>query len=197
LSNLEREFQLKTARQHGYDTVTSIMSMHEGEANVFYAFSGDYIQATPYTVFTSLTLLNCYLTVHICTKLNRSHVITGRTDLILPCLGRSEKETRNRVGQFLTVENSMSVVHASHGKLHPASPNLLSEPEIVARKAAATALSSRSRTPWLELGTNCNQIRDLLARVAPGFENFHESSPQQRVERRPSAGVRQANVYRP
>jgi molybdopterin-dependent oxidoreductase alpha subunit len=173
LSNLEREFQFQAPRHHGYDTVAAIKAMHEGKAKVFYALGGNFLQATPDTEFTAQALRSCYLTVHICTKLNRSHVITGRTGLILPCLGRSEKETRNGVDQFLTVENSMSVVHASHGKLHPASPHLLSEPEIVARTAAAT-LGSRSRTPWLELGTDYDQIRDRIARVVPGFENFNK-----------------------
>jgi molybdopterin-dependent oxidoreductase alpha subunit len=178
LSNLESEFHFQAPRQHGYDTVAAIKAMHEGKAKVFYALGGNFLQATPDTEFTAEALRNCYLTVHICTKLNRSHVITGRTGLILPCLGRSEKETRNGVDQFLTVENSMSVVHASHGKLHPASPHLLSEPEIVARTAAAT-LGSRSRTPWLELGTDYDQIRDRIARVVPGFENFNERVRQQ------------------
>jgi anaerobic selenocysteine-containing dehydrogenase len=147
--------------------------MHEGRAKVFYALGGNFLQATPDTEFTAEALRKCRLTVHICTKLNRSHVVTGETALILPCLGRSERDVRNGIEHFLTVENSMSVVHASRGKLAPASPFLLSEPEIIARTAAVT-LADRSGTPWLDLAADYDLIRNRIERVLPGFENFNE-----------------------
>jgi molybdopterin-dependent oxidoreductase alpha subunit len=172
--NLDREFGFQSPRHHGYDTVAAIKAMHEGRAKVFYALGGNFLQATPDTEYTAEALRKCSLTVHICTKLNRSHVITGRTALILPCLGRSERDVRDDgVVQFLTVENSMSVVHASHGKLDPASPHLLSEPQIIARTAAAT-LKGRTTVPWLAMGRDYDLIRDHIQRIVPGFENFNE-----------------------
>ncbi len=171
--NLDREFSFQSPRQHGYDTVASIKAMHAGHAKVFYALGGNFLQATPDTEYTAEALRKCTLTVHICTKLNRSHVITGRTGLILPCLGRSERDLDEKgAPQFLTVENSMSVVHASHGKLDPASPHLLSEPQIIARTAEAT-LKGRSNVPWLEMGRDYDLIRDRIERVVPGFEDFN------------------------
>lgn len=173
MANLEQEFQFQAPRKHGYDVVAAIKAMHEGKARVFYALGGNFLQASPDTEYTGEALRRCNLTVHICTKLNRSHVVTGRTGLILPCYGRSERDVRQGVENFCTVENSMSVVHASHGKLQPASPHLLSEPEIVARTAAAT-LGARSRTPWLDLIQDYDRIRERIERVVPGFENFNE-----------------------
>ena len=173
LNSLEREFRFSAPRKHGYDTVAAIKAMHEGKARVFYALGGNFLQATPDAEFTAKALRKCHLTVHICTKLNRSHVVTGETALILPCLGRSERDVRNGIEHFLTVENSMSVVHASRGKLDPASPFLLSEPEIIARTAFAT-LEGRSCTPWLDLAGNYDLIRNRIERVLPGFENFNE-----------------------
>jgi molybdopterin-dependent oxidoreductase alpha subunit len=172
--NLDREFAFQSPRHHGFDTVAAIKAMHEGRAKVFYALGGNFLQATPDTEYTAEALRRCSLTVHICTKLNRSHVITGRTGLILPCLGRSERDLDEKgTAQFLTVENSMSVVHASHGKLDPASPHLLSEPQIIARTAAAT-LKGRTSVPWLDLGRDYDLIRDRIERVVPGFEDFNQ-----------------------
>lgn len=173
MAKLEAEFQFQAPRKHGYDAVAAIKAMHEGKAKVFYALGGNFLQASPDTEYTGEALRRCSLTVHVCTKLNRSHVVTGRTGLILPCFGRSEHDGSHGKDQFCTVENSMSVVHASHGKLAPASPHLLSEPEIVARTAAAT-LGSRSQTPWLHLITDYDLIRERIERVIPGFENFNE-----------------------
>lgn len=173
MARLEQEFQFQAPRKHGYDAVAAIKAMHAGVAKVFYALGGNFLQASPDTEFTGEALRRCNLTVHVCTKLNRSHVVTGRTALILPCYGRSEHDATGGIDQFCTVENSMSVVHASRGKLKPASPHLLSEPEIVARTAAAT-LSGRSKTPWLKMVTDYDLIRDRIERVVPGFQNFNE-----------------------
>jgi molybdopterin-dependent oxidoreductase alpha subunit len=174
LASLDREFGFTSPRRHGHDTVAAIHAMHEGRAKVFFALGGNFLQATPDTEYTADALRRCRLTVHVSTKLNRSHVVTGRTALILPCLGRSELDLNAAgVAQFLTVENSMSVVHASHGRLPPASPHLLSEPVIVARVAAAT-LAGRSTVPWLELAADYDRIRERIERVVPGFEDFNE-----------------------
>ncbi len=173
MAKLEHEFQFQAPRKHGYDVVAAIKAMHAGQAKVFYALGGNFLQASPDTEYTAEALRRCSLTVHVCTKLNRSHVVTGRTALILPCFGRSERDVRGGELQFVTVENSMSIVHASRGTLAPISPHLLSEPEIVARTAAVT-LGSRSKTDWLRLISNYDLIRERIERVIPGFENFNE-----------------------
>ena len=171
---IDREFSFSSPRKIGHDVVGSILAMHRGEATVFFAMGGNFLQATPDTHFTAEALRKCSLTAHVSTKLNRSHVVTGKTALILPCLGRSE-EDRNREGelQFSTVENSMSVVHQSQGTLRPISKNLLSEVMIVARLAEAT-LGRQSPLDFVEVAGNYDRIRDLIERVLPGFENFTE-----------------------
>lgn len=171
---IDREFGFRSPRKHGYDVVASILAMHRGEAKVFFAMGGNFLQATPDTHFTAEALRRCSLTVHVSTKLNRSHVVNGRTALILPCLGRSE-EDRDEKGdlQFATVENSMSVVHQSKGTLAPVSDHLLSETMIVARLAEAT-LGNRTNFSFVETARSHDRVRDLIERTLPGFENFNE-----------------------
>ena len=117
--------------RHGYDTVETIRAMRDGTVSVFVGLGGNFAAATPDTTATEAALRSCELTVQISTKLNRSHLVTGRTALILPCLGRTERDSRPAGDQFVTVEDSMSAVHASRGNLDPASPDLLSEVDIV------------------------------------------------------------------
>ncbi|RYD35237.1 MAG: FdhF/YdeP family oxidoreductase [Verrucomicrobiaceae bacterium] len=170
---LDREFNFQSPRPHGMDTVAAIQAMHDGRVRVFCALGGNFLQAAPDTEFTAEALRACRLTIHICTKLNRSHLVTGRTALILPCLGRSEEDLRGGVPQSVTVENSMSIVHASRGRLTPASPWLLSETAIVAGLAAA-ALEEKTTVPWGEFANDYDLIRDAVSRVVPHFENFNE-----------------------
>ena len=172
MDKLEQTFHFTVPRHHGWDTVAAIKAMHEGKGKVFYALGGNFLQATPDTEYTAEALRRCNLTVHISTKLNRSHIITGKTALILPCLGRSEVDWRDGEVHFLTVENSMGVVHQSKGQLTPASPHLLSEPEIVARTAAAT-LGSRACIDYTATAQDYDQIRQLIEHVVPGFEDFN------------------------
>ncbi len=171
---IDREFGFVSPRRHGYDTVASILAMHRGEGKVFFAMGGNFLQATPDTQFTAEALRKCSLTAHVSTKLNRSHVVTGRTALILPCLGRSELDCNARgEPQFSTVENSMGIVHQSQGSLAPASDHLLSETMIVARLAEAT-LAGRTAFPFVETAGDYDRIREIIARTLPGFENFNE-----------------------
>lgn len=171
---IDREFRFTSPREIGHDTVGSILAMHRGEASIFFAMGGNFLQATPDTNFTAEALRNCTLTVHVSTKLNRSHVVTGRCALILPCLGRSEEDHNERgEGQFSTVENSMGIVHQSRGSLKPVSDNLLSETMIVARLAEAT-LGKRESLDFVHVAGDNDRIRDLIARTLPGFENFNE-----------------------
>lgn len=173
LDQLENVFGFKAPRHHGYDTVMAIKAMHEGKGRVFIGLGGNFLSATPDTEFTAAALRRCQLTAHISTKLNRSHLITGRRALILPCLGRSEIDLRHGVEQFVTVENSMSIVHMSRGSLRPASDDLLSETAIIAGIAAAT-LNNRSTVPWRELAGNYDLIRDKIEAVIPDFQRFNE-----------------------
>ncbi len=175
LAALDRECGISSPRDHGYDTVAAIHAMHRGAAKVFFALGGNFLQASPDTDFTAAALRNCELTVHVSTKLNRSHLVTGRTALILPCLGRSE---RDGDGQFVTCENSMGVVQMSSGVLAPASPDLRSEVEIIAGLAAAVDHPENGPVPWLWLAEDYDRIRSLIERVVPGFENYSARASQ-------------------
>lgn len=172
LDNLEKEFSFKAPRKHGFDVVNAIEAMHQKKAKVFLGMGGNFISATPDTEFTAEALRNCNLTVHISTKLNRSHLIHGKKALILPCLGRSEKDVQASGGQFVSVENSMGVVHKSQGNLKPCSEDLLSEPAIVGRLAQATL--KKSTTNWSRLITNYDFIRDKIEATIPGFKNYNQ-----------------------
>jgi len=172
LDKLESEFSFKAPRKHGYDVVEAIKAMHEKRAKVFFGMGGNFISATPDTEYTADALRNCSLTVHVSTKLNRSHLIHGKRALILPCLGRSEKDQQESGEQFVSVENSMGVVHQSSGHLNPLSKHLLSEPAIVTRLATATLKDSK--VDWSELVKDYDQIRNKIEAVIPGFDNYNE-----------------------
>ncbi|MGW1123383.1 FdhF/YdeP family oxidoreductase [Streptomyces sp. NPDC002526] len=172
LDALDKEFGITSPRHHGYDVVRAIRALRDGEAKVFFAMGGNFVAATPDTDVTEAAMRNARLTVHVSTKLNRSHAVTGARALILPTLGRTDKDVQAGGKQFVTVEDSMSKVHASRGNLTPASPHLLSEPAIVARLARAV-LGPESATPWEEFEKDYTTIRDHISRVVPGFENFN------------------------
>lgn len=172
LTALDREFNFTAPRQHGFDTVQAIKAMHDGRAKVFFGLGGNFLSATPDTEFTAAALCKCRLTAHVSTKLNRAHLITGEQALILPCLGRTEVDLQHGVSQFVSVENSMGVVHSSRGVLEPASDHLLSEPRIVARLAQAV-LGERTSVNWDELANDYDRVRDRIARVVPGFDDFN------------------------
>ena len=177
LDRLDAEFAMKAPRSHGFDTVDAIRAMHDGRAKVFVAMGGNFLSATPDTEFTAAALRRCSLTAHIATKLNRAHLVTGRTALILPCLGRSERDVQGGGEQFVTTEDSMGIINASHGKLEPASPWLLSEPAIVCRLARAVLATKRvdgnAPVPWSEFEANYDLIRQRIERVVPGFEDYN------------------------
>ena len=172
LDKLGEEFGFEPPRNHGFDTVKAIHAMHDGQGKVFFALGGNFLSATPDTDFTAAALRRCRLTAHVSTKLNRSHLITGERALILPCLGRTEVDEQGTGPQFVTTENSMGVVQISRGSLEPASPELLSEPQIVARLARAT-LERRTTVDWEGLARNYDKIRDAIERVIPGFDDYN------------------------
>ena len=166
---LKDEFGFDAPVSTGLDTVYSIQAMHEGKAKVFIALGGNFVSAASDTNYTEQALRNCDLTVQISTKLNRSHLVTGKTALILPTLGRSEKDISNGEERKVTVENSMGKVHSSQGHLRPASDALMSEPEIVANIAHYT-LGTKVNVNWLELGKNYEMIREKIEKVIAGFQ---------------------------
>ncbi|MGY1501643.1 FdhF/YdeP family oxidoreductase [Streptomyces sp. QTS52] len=177
LDALEKEFGFAPPREHGYDVVRAIRALRDGEAKVFFAMGGNFVSASPDTEVTEAAMRRARLTVHVSTKLNRSHAVTGARALILPTLGRTERDLQvgpngRSTEQFVTVEDSMGMVHASRGRLEPASTHLLSEPAIVCR-LARRVLGEGSRTPWEEFEKDYATVRDRIARVIPGFEDFN------------------------
>jgi molybdopterin-dependent oxidoreductase alpha subunit len=158
-------------RAHGLDTVGSIAAMQRGEVKVFVGMGGNFALAAPDTVATFEGLRRCELTVQVSTKLNRSHLVHGRRALILPCLGRTEKDEQRGGLQSTSVEDSMSMVHLSKGMKAPASPKLLSEPAIIAGMARASL--PETRTPWQGYVDDYDTIRDTMAKVLEGFEGFN------------------------
>ncbi|QHE87613.1 FdhF/YdeP family oxidoreductase [Hydrogenophaga sp. BPS33] len=173
LDRLQQVFGFEPPRAPGVDTVEAIQLMLDGKGKVFFALGGNFAAATPDTYATWKALRQCDLTVHVATKLNRSHVVHGREALILPCLGRTEIDVQAQGPQGVTVEDSMSMVHISMGINPPASEHLLSEPAIVARLAEAT-LKARSRTPWLWLVEDYARIRDQIEAVFDDdFKDFN------------------------
>jgi molybdopterin-dependent oxidoreductase alpha subunit len=172
LKRLDDRYGFTAPRAHGFDTVDAIEAMRDGRAQVFVALGGNFLSATPDSEVTGQALMNCALTVQVSTKLNRSHVITGEEALILPCLGRSERDIQDSRPQFVSVENSMGVVHRSQGVHEPASPALRSEPSIVAGLAHAT-LGDASTVPWLTLARSYDRIRDEIEAVIPGFDDYN------------------------
>ncbi|AHK33997.1 FdhF/YdeP family oxidoreductase [Rhodococcus opacus] len=172
LAALDAEFGIRSPREHGLDAVDSIRAMRDGKASVFLGMGGNFVSATPDTETTEAALRGCALTVQVSTKLNRSHLVTGRTALILPSLGRTDKDVQSGKKQQVTVEDSMSMVHLSRGSLTPASDQLRSEVAIVCGIAQALFGPGHS-VPWTEFTADYDRIRDSIARVIPGFEDFN------------------------
>ena len=171
LDRLAAEFDFAPPRTPGHDVVGAIAAMERGDCRVFVAMGGNFAAATPDTLRTAAALRQCTLTAHVATKLNRSHLVHGRQALILPCLGRTEIDLQETGPQGVTVEDSMSMVHVSAGMNPPASEHLLSEPMIVARLAAATLPASKTRWTWL--AGDYDRIRERIARVIEGFDDFN------------------------
>ncbi len=175
LDSIQAEFGFDPPREHGHDTVDAVRALRDGRARFFLGMGGNFTAAVSDTAVTEQAMRNADLTVHVSTKLNRSHVVHGTEALILPALGRSERDRTGGLEQRITVEDSMSAVHASHGPLTPASPHLRSEVDIICSLAKAT-LGERHDIPWEEFRTDYTAIRDRIARVVPGCEEYDERS---------------------
>ena len=172
LDRLGAKFGFSPPRKPGFDVVDSIRAMRDGRAKVFFAMGGNFLSAAPDTETTAAALRTTRLTVHVSTQLNRSHLIAGRQAIILPCLGRTEEDRQASGLQFVSVENSMGVVHQSRGRARPASDHLLSEPAIVARLAKAV-LGERSRVDWDRIVEDYDHVRSAIEQVVPGFEDYN------------------------
>lgn len=171
--NLEREFSFETPERDGYNTVESIAAMLDGRAKVFFAMGGNFAAASPDTPNVEKALMNCDLTVQVITKLNRTALVPGKVSLILPCLGRSEKDIQTSGEQFVSTESTMLNVQMSKGIFEPTSEHLRSEPWIVCELAKAT-LGERTTVDWDVMAGNYDNIRDAISRVVPGCENYNE-----------------------
>ncbi len=173
LDRIEENFGFKPPREHGLDVVDSIKAMHQGKVKVFFAMGGNFLSATPDTLYTANALRNIGLTVQVSTKLNRSHLITGKEAIILPCFGRTDKDYLKGELQFVTTENSMGVIQMSKGVLNPVSDNLKSEPMIVCHLAKAY-FGGNSPVKWDWYMENYDNIRWDIERTIPGFDLYND-----------------------
>lgn len=173
LDRLEAEFGFEPPRRHGYDTVDAIRAMQAGEVDVFVAMGGNFLMAAPDTDATARALGSCRLTVQVSTKLNRSHLVGGQAALILPALGRTEIDRTGGRQQRVSVEDSMSAVHASVGRLPPASDQLRSEVAIVCGLARALFGPDGGGIDWAAMEADYDVIRDRIEAVVPGFTDFN------------------------
>ncbi len=171
LDKLASEFGFEPPREHGVDTVDAIRAMRDGNVDVFFALGGNFASATPDTAVTEAALANCKLTVHVATKLNRSHVCHGRESLLLPCLGRTEQDVQAGGEQFVTVEDSMAMVHSSRGRLEPVSDQVRSEVAIVTGLGHALFGDD---VGWRRMGNDYGLIRKHIEHVVPGFHAFEQ-----------------------
>ena len=172
LDALDARFGISSPRKHGYDTVDAIRAMRDGRAGVFIGMGGNFVSATPDTAVTEAALRSCALTVQISTKLNRSHLVHGRTALILPTLGRTDRDIVGGHKQQVSVEDSMSMVHLSRGSLHPPSDQLRSEVGIVC-ELARTLLGPDHPVPWESFAADYDTVRDAIAAVVPGCADYN------------------------
>ncbi|MGV9800202.1 FdhF/YdeP family oxidoreductase [Mycobacterium sp. NPDC003449] len=172
LAALDARFGIVSPRRHGFDTVDAIRAMRDGRAKVFIGMGGNFVSATPDTEVTEAGLRSCRLTVQVSTKLNRSHLVHGRTALILPTLGRTDRDIVGGHKQQVSVEDSMSMVHLSRGSLHPPSEELRSEVAIVCQ-LARTLLGPDHPVPWETFAADYDTIRDAIAAVVPGCADYN------------------------
>ncbi|WP_439488849.1 FdhF/YdeP family oxidoreductase [Algoriphagus sp.] len=169
---IKKTFGFDPPAHEGVDVVKAIPAMHEGKAKIFIGLGGNFVSAASDTEYTAKALQNCDLTVQISTKLNRSHLVTGKTALILPTLGRSDKDYKDGEARHFTVENSMGIVHRSQGFLEPISDKLKSEPEIIAGIAAAYFREDHP-VKWKLLGSNYELLREKLGEVIADFKDIN------------------------
>jgi len=171
LAGVERAFGFTPPTRHGHDAVAAMTAISEGRSKVFFSLGGNFAVALsdPGRCFAAMRKLE--LGVFVSTKLNRTHLLIGKEAILLPCLGRTEEDIQAGGPQSVTVEDSMSMVHASRGKLTPASPHLRSETAIVAGIARASL--PNSVVAWEDLVADYDRIRDKIEAVFPDFQDYN------------------------
>jgi molybdopterin-dependent oxidoreductase alpha subunit len=172
LDKIEEKYGFKPSNKHGYSVIDAIKAMYNKEAKVFFGLGGNFISAVPDTLYSAKALANCNLTVHVSTKLNRSHLVTGKEALILPCLGRTEIDYQKTGVQVQSVENSMGIVSATKGVLEPCSDSIISEVAVVCGIAHAT-LKEKSKVNWLQYKDDYNLVRNDIEAVVSGFNDYN------------------------
>ncbi|OEK08136.1 hypothetical protein A8C32_01355 [Flavivirga aquatica] len=177
LDKIENKYGFKPTAKHGYSVIDAIKAMYEKKAKVFFGLGGNFISAVPDTAYAAQALANCNLTVHVSTKLNRSHLVTGKEALILPCLGRTEKDYQKTGEQVQSVENSMGIVSSTKGILEPCSSALLSEVAVVCGIAHET-LKDRTKINWLAYKDDYNLVREDIQEVVSGFDDYNKRLKQ-------------------
>lgn len=177
LDKIEAKYGFKPSSKHGYSVIDAIKAMYEKKAKVFFGMGGNFISAVPDTLYAAQALANCNLTVHVSTKLNRSHLVTGKEALILPCLGRSEKDYQKTGIQVQSVENSMGIVSSTKGVLEPCSKKIISEVAVVCGMAHAT-LKNRTKINWLQYKDDYNLVRHDIQEVVDGFDDYNSKLKQ-------------------
>jgi len=173
LDRIKDVFGFEPPRNHGFDVVSAIHAMHDGRLRVFFGMGGNFISATPDTSYTAAGMRKLDLSVHVSIKMNRSHLVHGKEALILPTLSRSDKDMVNGEAQFISTENSMGVIQSSKGILNPVSDKLINETQIVCRMAKAT-LGKRSVVDWDKYHNSYDEVRDIIEKCIPGFENYNQ-----------------------
>ena len=172
LDTLAATFGFEPPRKHGVDVVQAIALMHKEPGKYFISLGGNFLSAAPDTDYTTQALEQTQLSVHISTKLNRSHLHHGEIGLILPCLGRTDTIIEKSGPQTLTVENSMGTVHTTRGFVKSHTNRLLSEPHIIAQIASRTI--GNDIVDWHALIDDYDRIRILISKAVVGFESFNE-----------------------
>lgn len=177
LDKIENKYGFKPKSEHGYSVIDAIKAMNEEKVKVFFGMGGNFISAVPDTTYAAIGISKCNVTVHVSTKLNRSHLVTGKEALILPCLGRTEKDYQKTGIQIQSVENSMGIVSSTKGILEPCSSDLMSEVAVVCGIAHAT-LKDRTKVKWLDYKDDYNLVRDDIQEVIEGFEDYNNRLKQ-------------------
>ncbi len=170
---LEKEFKFTTKAEDGFDSVKSLEAMHDGKAKIFFAMGGNFLLAVPDTLYAEKALENCEIVAQVITKLNRTALINRKTSLILPCLGRSEKDLTGGKEQFITTESTMLNVQQSRGILEPASEDLRSETWIVC-KLAESVLKENTTVDWAAMREDYDVIRESIGRVVAGCDDYND-----------------------
>ena len=171
LEALDRELGIRAPRERGYDSTECLHAMHDGRAKVFFGISGNLLSASPDTHYAAEAFSRCNLVAYVSTKLNRNHLVTGKQALILPCIGRAEREIQGGQLQISSAEDSMGIVNPTRGSFDPISEHILSDVEILVRLAAVT-FGDESPVDWKAL-LQQDRVREHIERVIPGFEDFN------------------------